>query len=183
VTTDPLDTAQELFEKGSILDAADLLRQVRDSASARARVDVVGRVDDLVEQMRAHLSGSELYDFDRSLEGKRVKRQIEPHDSGLRSAGYFFGSVAAVILVISWIVAGSESCTSDPPASAILLAVGAVVAGCAGLAFGLGRTGRSSIAIGVVFGVLFAGISFLLGGLVWGSISFSHCPIGPFVEF
>src|SRR5262245_56526854 len=178
VTTDPLKRAQTLFEEGSILDAADLLHQVRAAAAARGRVDMLARADDLVAQMRAHLEGAQLHDFDRSLEGKRVKRQAPPR-SPVTSAVFFFGPLALVILVISWILAGSESRTSDLPASAILLIVGAALAGCAGLSVGLGHRGRTSarVVYGAVGGGLAAGICFVVGGLVWGVILFSHCPI------
>ncbi len=60
----PLDEAQELFEAGSVNDAARLLHRLGVMAAARGRDDVLAEVNDLVSQMRAYLKGGERDAFD-----------------------------------------------------------------------------------------------------------------------
>ncbi len=184
---DPLGRAQELFEAGSAGAAADVLRQVREVARIRGRFDVVAEIDDAVDQMRGRLNGLEREAFDQVLErGQPVASVLRPLATRLLDPATLVLSLVPVItLVAAWIVAGSEGCGSELPDSAILLVLSTGSAGAVGLSLGLHRGERTPrrILIGILAGAAIAGIWFLVGGFVWGAISFGHCPIGPFVEF
>ncbi len=78
----PLDQAQELFEAGSVNDAARLLHRVRAWAAARSRDDVLADADDLVSQMQAYLKGDELDAFDALVAHGEPDREKQPPSGG-----------------------------------------------------------------------------------------------------
>jgi hypothetical protein len=178
---DPLEQAQELFEAGLVEDAADLLRQVREAARARGRFDVVAEIEGMAHQMRTHVNGTEREAFDRVLErGLPARDTLRPVATALLDPAVLVLSLVAVVTVVAaWIVAGSEGCGSDLPSSAILLILSAATAGGTGLLLGLRRAGHGlrKTLVGLVVGIAFGGTWLLIGGFVWGAISFDHCPI------
>jgi hypothetical protein len=57
--------AVALFERGDVLPAADVMRQLSNDARASGDPALVESVEDTMRQMRGHLTGDELADFDR----------------------------------------------------------------------------------------------------------------------
>ena len=179
---DPLATAQELFEAGSVEEPADLLRQIRDVAMARGRVDVAAEVNEAAEQMRARMTSDKQEEFDRVLErGQPAGSLVRPMAAAFRDPVVLALSLAAVVtLVVAWVQASSEDCHgTDRPASLTMLLLSVAAAGGAGLMLGLRNRGRASrrTVVGVASG-LTAGVVWLLwGGIIWWEVSVGDCPL------
>ncbi len=62
-----LDAAQGLFERGDIVEAAGMMRQLSAQAQESGDRQAIEEVEDTIRQMRGHLSGAELSDFDKAL--------------------------------------------------------------------------------------------------------------------
>jgi hypothetical protein len=62
-----LDNAQMLYESGEILAAADIMRQLADQAQEAGDRQEIEGVEDTIRQMRSHLTGQELVEFDSIL--------------------------------------------------------------------------------------------------------------------
>jgi hypothetical protein len=103
---DPIDRAITLFEHGRVEEAAHLLAVVRRSAMEASEKERLSEIDDVIGQMRAHLSGHAREPFDRALADESAG--TEPHRmlrrgelrSIVRSAGVV-ASVGAVAILVS----------------------------------------------------------------------------------
>ena len=103
---DSLDRAITLFEHGHIEEAAHVLAVVRRSAVAANEAERLAEIDDLIGQMRAHLSGHAGEAFDRAVADESASTEpYRPLRQGeLRSIVQQVGVVAsagAVVILVS----------------------------------------------------------------------------------
>jgi hypothetical protein len=170
----PLDEAQQLFEAGSINDAARLLRRVRVVAAERGRVDVLTEVDDLASQMRAHLTGNERHAFDGlvahgELEpGKREHARKFSAAWSLKVVG--LAPIGGTALIFLWLAATANRVTLGIVLILVIISVTAALAYLAWRRPGL--TGGLLVAftpIGMGLGAL--------GGSLWGVVWLGGVPL------